>query len=58
MSHITVEVEFLQNKRKDLEIAIIAPEIEFAHSINERVNIKYINNTEKWLQKAIEKLSN
>ena len=58
MSHITVEVGFLQNKRKDLEIAIIAPEIEFAHSINERVNIKSIIDTEKWLQKAIEKLSN
>lgn len=54
--HITVEVGFLQEKKKDLEIAIIAPEIKYAHSTKERVNIKSIIDTEKWLEKVINKL--
>ena len=54
--NITVEVGFLQEKKKDLEIAIIAPEIKYAHSTKERVNIKSIIDTEKWLEKVINKL--
>ncbi len=54
--HITVEVGFLQEKKKDLEIAIIAPEIKYAHSTKERVNTKSIIDTEKWLEKVINKL--
>ena len=54
--HITVEVGFLQAKKKDLEIAIIAPEIKYAHSTKERVNTKSIIDTEKWLEKVINKL--
>ena len=54
--HITVEVGFLQEKKKDLEIAIIAPEIKYAHSIKERVNTKSIIDTEKWLEKVINEL--
>ena len=54
--HITVEAGFLQEKKKDLEIAIIAPEIKYAHSTKERVNTKSIIDTEKWLEKVINKL--
>ncbi|HIU11882.1 MAG TPA: M20/M25/M40 family metallo-hydrolase [Candidatus Onthocola stercorigallinarum] len=54
--HITVEVGFLQAKKKELEIAIIAPEIKYAHSTKERVNTKSIIDTEKWLEKVINKL--
>ena len=54
--HITVEVGFLQEKKKELEIAIIAPEIKYAHSIKERVKTKSIIDTEKWLEKVINKL--
>ena len=54
--HITVEAGFLQEKKKDLEIAIIAPEIKYAHSTKERVNIKSIIDTEKWLEKVINEL--
>lgn len=46
----------LQEKKKDLEIAIIAPGIKYAHSTKERVNIKSIIDTEKWLEKVINKL--
>lgn len=54
--HITVEVGFLQEKKKNLEIAIIAPSIKYAHSIKERVYTRTIIDTEKWLLKTIEEL--
>ena len=51
--HITVEAGFFQEKRKDIEIAIISPNIEDAHSTKERVNIKSIEMADKWLEEFI-----
>lgn len=53
--HITVEAGFFQEKRPDLDIAIIAPDIKDAHSINERVSIKSIEMTDKWLEEFLTK---
>lgn len=44
-----------QEKRPDLDIAIIAPDIKDAHSINERVSIKSIEMTDKWLEEFLTK---
>lgn len=51
--HITVEAGFFQEKRPELDIAIIAPDIKDAHSVKERVNIKSIEMTDKWLEEFL-----
>lgn len=51
--HITVEAGFFQESIPGLEIAIISPNIKDAHSPNERVSIKSIEMTDKWLEEFI-----
>lgn len=52
--HITVEVGIIKNKMPDLQVAIISPNIEGAHTIDERVEISSINRATKWVEKFIE----
>lgn len=52
--HITVEVGIFQAKIPNLEIAIISPNIQGAHTINEKVEIESINRTDKWLVQFLE----
>ena len=47
--HITVELGFFKDKIKDLEVAIISPNIQGAHTIYECVEINSIEKTDKWL---------
>ena len=47
--HIGVEVGFIKDKIKDLEVAIISPNIIGAHSVSERVEIKSINKCDEWI---------
>ena len=51
--HITTECGIFQDKNKNLDAAIISPTIKDAHSVNERVNVKSINSTTKWLIKFL-----
>lgn len=51
--HITVELGFFKEKIKDLEVAIISPNIKGAHSTNECVEIASIERTDKWLKDFI-----
>lgn len=48
--HITVEAGFFQQAIPNLQLAIISPLIENAHSTSERVNIKSIENADIWLK--------
>lgn len=52
--HITVEVGIIKNKMHGLQVAIISPNIEGAHTIDERVEISSINRATKWVEKFIE----
>lgn len=54
--HFTVETGFFQEKRKDLEIAIISCNIKGAHTPKECVEIESIKRTDKWLSNLIQKL--
>lgn len=54
--HITVEAGFFYEKIPSLEVAIISPEIIGAHTINERVNIKSIEECDRWLNECIKLL--
>ena len=47
--HITVEVGFFKEKIPDLEIAIISPNIQGAHTPEESVEIESVQKTDKWL---------
>lgn len=47
--HITVEVGFFKNKIPNLEIAIISPNIQGAHTTKECVEIASIERADKWL---------
>ena len=47
--HITVEAGFFKEKIDGLEIAIISPKIEGAHTINEKVCIASVKKVDKWL---------
>lgn len=51
--HITVEVGFFKRKKPELEIAIISPNIQGAHTTKERVEIASIERTDKWLIKFL-----
>ena len=51
--HVTVESGFFKEKIKDLEIAIISPEIIGAHTVEEKVKIESIDSTNKWLDNFI-----
>lgn len=48
--HITVEAGILKNKIPGLEVVIISPNILGAHSVNECVEIKSINECDIWLE--------
>ena len=52
--HITVEVGIIKDKMPDLQVAIISPNIEGAHTTSERVEISSIDRTTKWIEKFIE----
>lgn len=47
--HITVEAGFFKEKIRGLEIAIISPRIEGAHTTNEKVSVFSIEKVDKWL---------
>lgn len=51
--HITVEVGFFQEKIPNLDVAIICPHIEGAHTVNEKVEIESIMKTDQWLKDFI-----
>ena len=52
--HITVEVGFFKQKIPNLQIAIISPNIQGAHTIKECVEIDSIKKVDKWLMNFIE----
>lgn len=54
--HFTVEAGFFQEKRKDLEIAIISCNIKGAHTKKECVEISSIEKTNKWIELLIQSL--
>lgn len=47
--HITLETGIFQFKKPELQIALISPNIQGAHTINEKVEIESINRTDEWL---------
>ena len=51
--HITVEVGIIKEKMPELQVAIISPNIQGAHTVNERVEIASIERTTKWIEKFI-----
>lgn len=52
--HITVEVGFFKQKIPNLQIAIISPNIQGAHTTKECVEIDSIRKVDKWLMNFIE----
>ena len=54
--HFTVETGIFANKIKDLQVAIISPEILNAHSTSEKVNIESIDECDKWLKEILQEL--
>ena len=52
--HITVEAGFFREKIEDLEIAIISPKIENAHTPEECVEIESIRRCDEWIRNVIE----
>ncbi|MEG2322666.1 MAG: M20/M25/M40 family metallo-hydrolase [Bacilli bacterium] len=48
--HFTVEAGFFKDKIPNLDLVIISPKIENAHSINEQVAINSILATDQWLE--------
>lgn len=52
--HITVEVGFFKQKMPDLQIAIISPNIQGAHTTKECVEIASIKKVDKWLMNFIQ----
>ncbi len=54
--HITVEIGIIKEKMPDLQVAIISPNIQGAHTISEKVEIASIERTTKWIEKFIENL--
>lgn len=55
--HITVECGFFKEKIKDLDVAIISPNIIGAHTIEERVSIESIIECDKWLYQICKNVS-
>ncbi len=52
--HITVEAGFFRDKIEGLEIAIISPKIENAHTPEECVEIESIRRCDEWIRRVIE----
>lgn len=52
--HITVEVGFFKQKMPNLQIAIISPNIQGAHTTKECVEIASIRRADKWLTNLIQ----
>ena len=48
--HITVEVGFFQEKIPDIQIAIISPNIQGAHTPKECVEIASIERNNRWIE--------
>ena len=51
--HITVEVGIIKEKMPEIQVAIISPNIQGAHTVNERVEIASIERTTKWIEEFI-----
>ena len=51
--HITVEVGIIKEEMPELQVAIISPNIQGTHTVNERVEIASIERTTKWIEKFI-----
>lgn len=51
--HITVEVGIIKEKMPELQVAIISPNIQGAHTVNEKVEIASIERTTKWIEEFI-----
>ena len=54
--HITVEAGFFKKKIEDLEIAIISPKIENAHTPEECVEIESVNRCDRWIRNIVESM--
>lgn len=52
--HITLETGIFESKIPGLQIAIISPNIQGAHTVNEKVEIESIMRTDKWLVNFLE----
>lgn len=52
--HITVEVGFFQEKVPDIQIAIISPNIQGAHTPKECVEIASIERTNRWIENFLD----
>ena len=52
--HITVEAGFFRDKIEGLEIAIISPKIENAHTPEECVEIESIRRCDEWIRNVVE----
>lgn len=52
--HAGLEGGVFANKKEDIDICVIAPNIYDAHSPQERVSISSINRVYKWLEKIVE----
>jgi len=52
--HISLETGIFESKFPDLQIAIISPNIQGAHTVNEKVEIESIMRTDKWLVNFLE----
>ena len=48
--HITVEVGIFQRKIPNIQIAIISPNIQGAHTTKECVEVTSIEKTNKWIE--------
>lgn len=54
--HITVEAGFFKEKINGLDVAIISPKIIGAHTVKECVEIRSINECDKWLEEFLKSL--
>jgi di/tripeptidase len=54
-AHITVELGIFKEKMPDLDVAIIAPNIQNCHSIHEKVEIASVYAMDTWLRNFIKK---
>lgn len=52
--HIALETGIFQTKMPNLQIAVISPNIQGAHTVNEKVEIESIQKTNEWLIRFLE----
>ena len=57
LAHITTEVGFFQEKKPDLQVAIISPRILNAHSTQECVELHSVSLVDEWLVRFIQQFN-